>query len=222
MDQACSRRRRVAPVIPPGLGPGLRARCAVHSLGGRDVDLFGGRRRGARRRGGDGQPAELARPGRVGQLARPGGGGREADAGTPGRGDAAGRGPGGTRSATTASAATATRRELVATGETVRNRSIETLDELTPQEVQIAQRAADGQTNPEIGAQLFLSPRTVGWHLRKEFGKAGDQLAQGAPRRAARRPRDGRARLAVKRLETPTGLQGLAAATSITWERRCP
>ena len=65
------------------------------------------------------------------------------------------------------------RRELVATGETVRKRTVETLDELTPQEVQIAQRAADGQTNPEIGAQLFLSPRTVEWHLRKVFGKLG-------------------------------------------------
>jgi DNA-binding CsgD family transcriptional regulator len=65
------------------------------------------------------------------------------------------------------------RRELVATGETVRKRTVETLDELTPQEVQIARRAADGQTNAEIGGQLFLSPRTVEWHLRKVFGKLG-------------------------------------------------
>jgi DNA-binding CsgD family transcriptional regulator len=65
------------------------------------------------------------------------------------------------------------RRELLATGETVRKRTVETLDELTPQEVQIAQRAAAGQTNPEIGAQLFLSPRTVEWHLHKVFGKLG-------------------------------------------------
>ena len=65
------------------------------------------------------------------------------------------------------------RRELLATGETVRKRTVETLDDLTPQELQIAQRAADGQTNPEIGAQLFLSPRTVEWHLRKVFGKLG-------------------------------------------------
>ena len=63
------------------------------------------------------------------------------------------------------------RRELLATGETVRKRTVETLDELTPQEVQVARLAADGQTNPEIGAQLFLSPRTVEWHLSKVFGK---------------------------------------------------
>jgi DNA-binding CsgD family transcriptional regulator len=65
------------------------------------------------------------------------------------------------------------RRELLATGETVRKRAVETLDELTPQEVQVARLAAGGQTNPEIGAQLFLSPRTVEWHLSKVFGKLG-------------------------------------------------
>ena len=64
-------------------------------------------------------------------------------------------------------------RELLATGETVRKRTVETLDELTPQEVQVARLAADGQTNPEIGAELFLSPRTVEWHLTKMFGKLG-------------------------------------------------
>ena len=64
-------------------------------------------------------------------------------------------------------------RELLATGETVRKRTVETLDELTPQEVQVARMAADRLTNPEIGAQLFLSPRTVEWHLRKVFGKLG-------------------------------------------------
>ena len=65
------------------------------------------------------------------------------------------------------------RRELLATGETVRKRTVETLDELTSQEVQVARLAADGQTNPTIGAQLFLSPRTVEWHLTKVFGKLG-------------------------------------------------
>jgi DNA-binding CsgD family transcriptional regulator len=65
------------------------------------------------------------------------------------------------------------RRELLAPGETVRKRSVETLDDLTPQELQIAHMAADGQTNPEIGAQLFLSRRTIEWHLRKVFAKLG-------------------------------------------------
>jgi DNA-binding CsgD family transcriptional regulator len=66
-----------------------------------------------------------------------------------------------------------TRRELVATGETVRKRSAETRDELTPQEEQIVRLARDGLSNPEIGAQLFLSSRTVEWHLRKVYLKLG-------------------------------------------------
>jgi len=65
------------------------------------------------------------------------------------------------------------RRELVASGETVRKRVIETRDELTPQEAQIARLAGNGHTNPEIGAELYISPRTVEWHLRKVFGKLG-------------------------------------------------
>jgi DNA-binding CsgD family transcriptional regulator len=64
-------------------------------------------------------------------------------------------------------------RELLATGEKVRARGAETRDQLTTQELHIARLAADGQTNSEIGAQLFLSPRTVEWHLSNVFLKLG-------------------------------------------------
>jgi DNA-binding CsgD family transcriptional regulator len=63
--------------------------------------------------------------------------------------------------------------ELRATGETARKRDPSTLDDLTPQEMQIAGLVAEGLTNKEIAAQLFLSPRTIDYHLRKVFSKLG-------------------------------------------------
>jgi DNA-binding CsgD family transcriptional regulator len=63
--------------------------------------------------------------------------------------------------------------ELRATGETARKRDPSTLDELTPQELQIAGLVAQGLTNREIADQLFLSPRTIDYHLRKVFSKLG-------------------------------------------------
>jgi DNA-binding CsgD family transcriptional regulator len=65
------------------------------------------------------------------------------------------------------------RKELQATGEKVRKRTVESRDDLTAQERQMARLACDGLSNPEIGARLFLSPRTVEWHLHNVFGKLG-------------------------------------------------
>ncbi len=63
--------------------------------------------------------------------------------------------------------------ELRATGETTRRRDVSTLDQLTPQEFQIATLVAAGMTNRDIAAQLYLSPRTIDYHLRKVFSKLG-------------------------------------------------
>ena len=65
------------------------------------------------------------------------------------------------------------RRELLATGETARKRAVETSGELTAQEAQVARLARDGLSNPQISARLFISPRTVRYHLTKVFTKLG-------------------------------------------------
>jgi DNA-binding CsgD family transcriptional regulator len=65
------------------------------------------------------------------------------------------------------------RRELLATGETIRKAAVPHPSTLTAQEAYIARLAREGRTNPEIGAQLFISVRTVEWHLRKVFTKLG-------------------------------------------------
>ena len=89
-------------------------------------------------------------------------------------------------------------RELLATGETARKRTVETAVELTAQEAQVARLARDGLSNPEIGARLFISARTVQYHLGKVFTKLGHHLAQPARAGPAQRPghRPGRASLA--------------------------
>jgi DNA-binding CsgD family transcriptional regulator len=77
------------------------------------------------------------------------------------------------------------RRELLATGETARKRSVETAGGLTPQETQVAELAREALSNAEIGARLFISPRTVEYHLGKVFTKLGInsriQLQQALP-----------------------------------------
>lgn len=71
------------------------------------------------------------------------------------------------------------RRELRATGETARQRSVATRHALTAQEAQIAELARQGRTNPEIGGELFISPRTVEYHLKKVFTKLGISSRRG-------------------------------------------
>jgi len=82
-------------------------------------------------------------------------------------------------------------RELSATGESVRKRTVETRDELTTQEAQVARLARDGLSNAEIGGRLFISPHTVAYHLRKVFSKldiaSRSQLNRVLPERTQRR-----------------------------------
>ena len=83
------------------------------------------------------------------------------------------------------------RRELLATGETVRRRTAEAPSELTSQEAHIARLVVEGHTNPEIGAQLFLSARTVEWHLGKIFAKLGIGSRRELDAALAQRGQDG-------------------------------
>jgi DNA-binding CsgD family transcriptional regulator len=78
--------------------------------------------------------------------------------------------------------------ELEATGEHARKRTVETGDQLTAQEAQIARLARDGLSNPEIGSQLFISPRTVEYHLHKVFAKLGISTREHLDRVLPRQP----------------------------------
>jgi DNA-binding CsgD family transcriptional regulator/tetratricopeptide (TPR) repeat protein len=82
-------------------------------------------------------------------------------------------------------------RELIAAGGTARQPSPDVHGQLTPHEEKIARLAGDGLSNPEIGAQLFLSGRTVEWHLRKIFAKLGIRSRRELPAALAERGQDG-------------------------------
>jgi DNA-binding CsgD family transcriptional regulator len=84
------------------------------------------------------------------------------------------------------------RGELAAGGAKPRKRPVEAHEDLTPQEEQIARLARDGLTNAQIGAQLFLSSRTIEWHLHKVFGKLGIDSRTGLPAALPPQERDGR------------------------------
>ena len=78
-----------------------------------------------------------------------------------------------------------TRIELLATGGRARKRTVDTLEQLTPQEAQVSHLVAEGHTNREIAAQLFISPSTVEYHLRKAFRKLGVNTRTQLARRVA-------------------------------------
>ena len=94
----------------------------------------------------------------------------------------------------------------IATGEKVPKRGVEARDRLTAQEEQIARLARDGRTSPEIGAQLFLSARTVEWHLGNVFTKLGIGSRRELHAALAQGEQDGRA--AQPKVSTTGGLPG--------------
>ena len=106
------------------------------------------------------------------------------------------------------------RRELRATGETARKRSAETSTELTAQEAQIARLARDGLSNPEIGVRLFISGRTVQYHLKKVFAKLGISSAASSTGHcpATRTPPGGLTRRLSRRPGSAHGKDGFRCA----------